>query len=107
MRAGTVVEDDLFEGQDEAADIACRAGFTEGTQPRDLFEGQDEAADIACRAGFTEGTQPRLDVAFRHAVAREDADLLVGGGGGVLEHGVELFVELLAGAHSGDRKSTR
>src|ERR1039458_5676379 len=32
----------------------------------------------------------------------ENADLLMGGGRRVLKHGVQLFIELLAGAHAGE-----
>src|ERR1017187_2198449 len=66
----------------------------------DLLERNDQPADVTGLADLPEASQPRLDIAFRHAVAHEDADLLVGSGGGVLEHGAEFFVELLPWAHS-------
>src|ERR1039458_3338996 len=67
-----------------------------------LFEGHYQAAGITRLAGLSQATQPCLDIAFRHAVAYENADLLMGGGYGVLKYRVQLFVELLAGAHAGE-----
>src|ERR1039458_9813932 len=66
-----------------------------------LFEGHYQAAGITRLAGLSQATQPCLDIAFPHAVAYENADLLMGGGYGVLKYRVQLFVELLAGAHAG------
>src|ERR1039458_721454 len=66
-----------------------------------LFEGHYQAAGITRLAGLSQATQPCLDIAFRHAVAYENADLLMGGGYGVLKYRVQLFVELLTGAHAG------
>jgi len=67
----------------------------------DLFEGYDQAAGVARLADLAQLVEPRQPVALGHAVADEDADFLVGGGNCVFEHGAELFVELLA-RHSPD-----
>src|ERR1035437_2051379 len=56
----------------------------------DLLERQDQTADIPRRAGFPQAIEPRQHVAFRHAVAYENADLLMSSGRGVLEHGAQL-----------------
>src|ERR1022692_4808925 len=67
-----------------------------------LFQGHDQPTYIACPADLSQATEPRQHVAFRHAVTYKDADLLMGGGRRVLKHRVQLFVELLAGAHAGE-----
>ena len=68
----------------------------------DLLQRHDQTADITRLAGRSQATEPRLDIAFRHAVAYEDADLLMGSGGCVLKKRAQFFVELLAGAHTGE-----
>src|ERR1039457_2297151 len=68
----------------------------------DLLQHHDQPADIARLAGLSQAIEPRLDIALRHAVAYEDADLLMGSGRGILARGIQLFIELLARAHAGE-----
>src|ERR1017187_6815252 len=68
----------------------------------DLFQRYDQPTGIARRADLSQTTEQRQHVAFRHAVAYKNADLLMSGWHGVLEHCAQLFVELLSGAHAGE-----
>ena len=55
----------------------CSAG---AVVEHDLFQGDDQPAGVARLADLPQALQPCQHVAFGHAVADEDADLLVGGG---------------------------
>src|ERR1039458_7610484 len=68
----------------------------------DLFQRYNQPTGITGLADLAQVIDPRHHVAFRHAVAYENADLLMGGGRRVLKHGVQLFIELLAGAHASE-----
>src|ERR1035437_1172778 len=50
-----------------------------------LFESNDQAAGIASLANLVEGIKPALDISLRHAVTHEDADLFVFGWNCVLK----------------------
>src|SRR5690242_17724121 len=68
----------------------------------DLLQRDYEAAGIARFADFAQAIEPFQHVALRHAVAYENADLLMGRGRRVFEHRAQLFVELFSGTHTGE-----
>src|ERR1051326_1030308 len=77
MRAGAVVEDDLFQCHDQTASVA---GF----------------ADLA------EGIEPVEYVTLGHAIADINVNLFMVCRRSIFEERAQLFVELLAGAHAGE-----
>src|ERR1039458_6549104 len=68
----------------------------------DLFQRYDQPTGITGLADLAQVIDPRHHVAFRHAVAYENADLLMGGGRRVLKHGVQLFIELNVRPHASE-----
>ena len=64
--------------------------------------GESSPPGIARLGGLPKRIQPRHHVAFRHAVAYVNADLLVRRRCRIFEQRAQLLVELLAGAHAGE-----
>src|SRR5450755_4561885 len=68
----------------------------------DLFQRDDQPANITRFTNLVKTIEPGYHVAFRQAVAHKDADLLMAGWHRVLKHGAQFFVELFAGTHTAE-----
>ena len=75
------------------------AGIVVGDQ---VFEGEDEAGQIATGANVPERFETEVHASCRKAIAGEDLDLFVVGGHDIFTAEVELFIKFLAWPDPGE-----
>lgn len=87
----------LFGLEDAAEELGGGVVFGD-----EVLEGQDQIVEIAVLASSLDLTKIFFHPLPRDGGAGEDLDLLVIGGDGIFVEGVQLLIELLAGADSGE-----